>query len=211
MKNFIICLLIVNCLKISWSKELPYFSTDKKLLNATWKRPDLRVKYFRYYPCFWMDNAKNKLALSEALFKIGNYRESLFLGKQLLLSELSFWNRGKNYIIIAQNYVELGMVDKARYYFDKAITRKNQYYFYLYARFEEFENNYPKAIELYHKALSFSEKEYIRNAYIRTLHKGLIYFKFRDKMIYEEYYKLATKNPCFPKAKTRIIDKAFIF
>lgn len=211
LKMFKFLIIFLFIFKICWANETPYFENGKKLLKKTWDRPDLRVKYLRHYPEFWINDSKNKLALSIALKEIGEYHESLFLGKQLLLSSLSFWDRGKNYINIAQIYTELGLTNKARYYFDKAIIRNRQYYFYLYARFEEFEGNYPNSIKFYQHALSISEKEYICKAYIRVLHKALIHFKYRNRDLYLEYNDILMKNPHFPKAKTRVINKALIF
>lgn len=187
------------------------FSTSKELLNVTWDRPDLRVKYLRQYPQFWFTNPKNKLSLSQALYKIGSYRESLFLGQQLLLNNLTFWDRGKNYQTIAQNYQTLKLPTKARYYYKKLITRKNQYYFYLYAQFEEYENNYMLSLNLYQEALKFSYKDYIFRAYERALYKSLIYYKFRNRDLYYKLRDILKKDPRFRQVKMRVIDKGFIF
>ena len=187
---------------------IPKYSSAKELLKDTWQRPDLRVAYLKAHPQFWEENPLILLQLSEALYDIGHYQESRSLGFQLLLEDLSFFHRGKNYFTLAQNYQALGNIPKARYYLDKTLTRNNQYYYFYYARLEEFEEIYPKSIELYQKALADKQKDYILSAYLRTLHKALIFYKNNNSELYHSYLKIIKENPHFPQEKARIIEKS---
>ncbi|MGL4676688.1 MAG: hypothetical protein ACRCWI_03370 [Brevinema sp.] len=199
-------LLLGQCTRYEEKPNIPKYTQVRSLLTDTKKRPDLRVLYFRHYPNFWMNDSKGKLAFSEALFQTGHYQESLGLGYQLLLEPLSFFDRGKNYFIIAQNYEKSNKPKKARFYFDKAITRNNQYYFFIYARFEEFQKNFPQSIELYQTALDRGQKDYIVSAYTRTLYSAVIYYKKQDQVLYQKYLVLLEQN----NPKTRVIKKALV-
>ena len=192
---------------------IPKFTDIKILLKATDERPDLRVQYLQYNPHLWMNNPRTTLTLSEALYKIGRYQESLAFGHYLLLKPLSYFNKGKNYFTIAKNYIALKNTNQAHYYLHKAITRNNQYYYFYYARFEEYNGNFLLAIELYQKSLNhkFGEKDYILAAYSRVLNNTLIYYKNRDKELYNYYMNLIKENPRLPQGKARIIEKAIIW
>ncbi len=176
-------------------------------IHATFKhdkdRPDLTVEYFTVNTT---TNDKDKLLFAESLHKVGRYYESLGISYQLLLSKMSYYDRGKNYFNLAQNYAEIGKIDKAREYFQKAITRNNQYYFYKYAQFEEYQKNFTESIPLYQKALNhkYGEKDYIVNAYIRAVNSALIHYKNRDKSLYNHYLSLINTP------RTQIISKALI-
>lgn len=193
--------------------SVPEFTDIKKLLKATDERPDLRVKYLQHNPHLWIDNTRTILTLSEALNKIGRYQESLGFGYQLLLSSLSYFNRGKNYFTIAKNHAALQNTSKVLYYMDKAITRNNQYYYFYYARFEEYEQNFPISIELYQKALNhkYGAKDYILAGYSRALNSALIYYKNRDKELYRYYFNIIKNNPHLSQGKARIINNAIIW
>ena len=193
--------------------SVPEFTDIKKLLKATDERPDLRVKYLQQNPHLWIDDPRTMLTLSESLNKIGRFQESLGLGYHLLLSSLSYFHRGKNYFTIAKNHAGLQNTSKVRYYMDKAITRNNQYYYFYYARFEEYEQNFPISIEYYQKALNhkYGAKDYILAGYSRALNSALIYYKNRDKELYRYYYNLIKNNPHLPQGKARIINNAIVW
>ncbi len=109
-----------------------------------------------------------------ALRERGEYRQSLQVSHGLLLKKLSYFDRGRNYFSMARIYAEYGLEDKAEYYFEKAASRKNQYYLYIYAKFEENRGDYLKAKALYDRALAMGAKTYIQNAYNRMLHRAAV-------------------------------------
>lgn len=211
MYYLLMFILLLSCSK-NTKKDIviPYYTNTKSLLQDTWKRPDLRVLYLKNNPHFWINTPKKKLKLSEALYDIGYYQESLGLGFQLLLSRLSSSDKGKNHFTLAQNYYALGNIQKSRHYLDKTLSLDNQYYYFYYARLEEYDKNFSKAIDLYQKALTHKrgEKDYIIYAYSRTLNSAVLFNKNKNPVLYKKYIDMIQNNPRLPKSKSRIIEKS---
>lgn len=162
------------------------------------------------HPHLWIADPFAQLVMSEALHKIGHYEQSLIFGYILLFSELKPRLAARNHFTIAQNYSALKNSTKTRLYLDMSMKSAKQYYYFYYARFEEFEKNYQKSIDLYEKALThpFPKKDYITKAYSRTLHSALLDYKNKDCVLFQEIFKKILLNPEIESTKANIIKKA---
>ncbi len=129
------------------------------------------------------------------LRKAGRYRESMLISHGLKLKNLSYFDRGRNYFSMAVIYAEYGCTNKAEFYFEKAASRKNQYYWYVYAKYKEEQGDFYKSKELYEKALNAGGRDYIKRAYNRMIQNAAIqdeyFMEFLDDSVKSKIIKNA--------------------
>jgi len=204
-------LIFCTCSNNHKSIIIPHYQNYNHLYKDTKHRSDLMVLYLEGNLHLWEKSIYVHSILIQQLVKIGEYSKSLQLSKQLLNKKLNYYQSGKVYINMALSYCALQEYKNAQYYFDKAITRKNEYYYFLYARMEEYQTNYQKSLDLYELALQKKYKSYIQKAHARTLYKALLYYKKNDTINYQKYLNLSKSLSYVRKSRIKIIENGIIF
>lgn len=207
--NFLITCCTVY--KYDTIKKDTHYSNFYHLLKDTKDRPDQSVILLKQNTHLWINDNRKYLKFAELLYDIGEYSQSRHIALELLLKRMNFFDRGKIYFLLAKNYDKLGNIDEARYYLDKTLSRNYYYYLYYYANLEAEQKNFEKSLALYQKAIARNKKpEYIQIKYAQTLEKALIYYKNKDKELFDKYAQLAEKNRYFLKLKLSTIKKSIV-
>ncbi|MGL4394299.1 MAG: hypothetical protein ACRCS8_03650 [Brevinema sp.] len=173
------------------------------------KRPDIAVQILEKNPKFWQKDDKIAYHYAKFLHQVGEFEQSNRLLLDLLPKTTHKSYRKNQMFLLAQNYDALREKELARDYFDN-IEKKTYYHLYAYAKFEEYEGNFEKALKLYEETLAKRKEAYILKAYVRTLEKALLTFKKEDKTLYEKYLHIAENLEEFSPLKLQVIKNSIV-